>query len=366
MEELQLQELMEKALNNPEDSAANIEYIDAVLDYLDKKKTTNDILSIIIEGIDIDRAANYYDYFTSLEKKEVQNEWKIIKKNSEIKKNGRNALKFITGILTLCFLKEGYLEGLCGDVVCFLVDMIDSETKTIVAKTYTPVINAYFLEDLGTDIELPKYDTINAPYRKLKRLGEIIVESISEKDTFAYMPIMQWSKKGIDYCNKMIEKQKIEENIPKSRIDDLKEIVEHYQKVESIVRDDQYEIASLHQDISELQKSILNLENEKQELKKELDVLNLQLHNSKNELMRAENEVAERKAINDAFDALKENDIASLYKDIASDLKSIYQDFIETQSDEMDVELGEIYRDKIQSIFRILKNKGIEVGESDG
>ncbi len=366
METLQIKELMEKASRNPDDFNAIKEYADAIYDFLDKEESTDDILTIIIQGIDIDRAANYYDYLTDLDNKEASSEWKKIKRNNEIKKNGRNALKFITGILTRCFLQEGALVGLTGDIIAFLVDMIDSETKKIVVKTYSPVINTYFLEDIGADIELPKWETIKTPYDKLKRFAEVIIESISEEDLLIYMPIKQWAKIGIGFCDEMKEKQAIEDRIPASKISDLNEIIEHYKNVEKLVRKDQYDIAYLNKEISGLKQTIQALESEKMVLNNRLDTLNYKLENSQKELKKSEDEVAERKAINDAFDALKDNDIESLYKDIASALKSEYMDFIETESDQMDEELGEIYREKIKNIFKILDNKGIKVGKLNG
>lgn len=41
-------------------------------------------------------------------------------------------------------------------------------------------------------------------------------------------------------------------------------------------------------------------------------------------------------------------------------LKSEYADFMDSIHDPMDPELGEIYRDKLVNIFRILKQEGVE------
>ena len=63
-----------------------------------------------------------------------------------------------------------------------------------------------------------------------------------------------------------------------------------------------------------------------------------------------------------AFGALKKNDESALLQDIANELKAEYQDFVESESDEMDLVLGEIYREKLRNIFKILDKKGITMG----
>ena len=72
-------------------------------------------------------------------------------------------------------------------------------------------------------------------------------------------------------------------------------------------------------------------------------------------------EIDERKDLNDAFDAMKANDEKALLKDIASDLSAIYKDFKDSEKVEMNMVLGEIYREKIKDVFSILEKKGIKV-----
>ena len=44
---------------------------------------------------------------------------------------------------------------------------------------------------------------------------------------------------------------------------------------------------------------------------------------------------------------------------ISSDLRAEYEDFAASINDQMDVELGEIYREKLRHVFRILADNGI-------
>ena len=100
---------------------------------------------------------------------------------------------------------------------------------------------------------------------------------------------------------------------------------------------------------------------EKAELEKAIKDLHGDMDEKNKDLDKAEKEIGERKALNEAFDALKKNDEGALLRDIANDLKAEYRDFIDSENDTMDVQLGEIYREKIKNIFKILEKKGVKV-----
>lgn len=46
---------------------------------------------------------------------------------------------------------------------------------------------------------------------------------------------------------------------------------------------------------------------------------------------------------------------------IARTLKCFYEDFCESEHDEMDVELGEIYRAHLHNLFKALQREGVEL-----
>ena len=100
---------------------------------------------------------------------------------------------------------------------------------------------------------------------------------------------------------------------------------------------------------------------EKRNLEETIRTLNDDISKKQQLLDKAEKEVGERAAINEAFGALKKNDERSLLNDIAIELRAEYQDFVESESEEMDVLLGEIYREKVRNIFKILSKKGIKM-----
>lgn len=68
-------------------------------------------------------------------------------------------------------------------------------------------------------------------------------------------------------------------------------------------------------------------------------------------------EVETRKKINDTADVFNDKNKEAIRREVASDLKAEYLDFMDSVGDLMDDVLGEIYREKIKNIFRILEKK---------
>jgi len=127
------------------------------------------------------------------------------------------------------------------------------------------------------------------------------------------------------------------------------------------LRDSVYREEKLAQDIEKLNEQITALMHQKADLEHQIKELNGNVEQQQKILAEAGKEIEERKAINDAFDALKKNDEVAIFKDIANDLKAEYRDFKDSEADDMDIQLGEIYREKLLNIFRILEKKGIKV-----
>ena len=166
---------------------------------------------------------------------------------------------------------------------------------------------------------------------------------------------------GVRFAENLIEKEAIEERIPKSKIEDLLAIVDHYKSVEKQVREDVYEIAKRDVAIRELQDEISELNAEKKRLQEEIASLQGSIEEQKKNLKKASEEIDERKIINDAFAALKRNDEQGLLMDIAQDLKVTYKQLKRSENKEMDVELGEIYREMLKKVFKLLDKKGIRM-----
>lgn len=65
--------------------------------------------------------------------------------------------------------------------------------------------------------------------------------------------------------------------------------------------------------------------------------------------------------VNKALAKARHEASQSCCDDIAYELKSIFADFCESEHDEMDVELGEIYRNHLRNVFKVLRDKGVKL-----
>ena len=81
--------------------------------------------------------------------------------------------------------------------------------------------------------------------------------------------------------------------------------------------------------------------------------------NERSELEKLRAENAELKTMLKAFQKIKEGDETAMLNNIANDLDPYFADFAASYEEEMDVELGEIYREQLNNIFKLLKRHGI-------
>lgn len=360
MEIKELDQLLSNALQAPEDSSLREKYCDAVTDYLKTQKSSAEIVSIVIRGIDIDRAANFFDYLEEASQNDLQSLCKQIRLSKNIKKcSDKNILKFLAGMLSLALMKIGNVESQLGSIIGMLVSLIASENNAITPDIYAPIICDYLLDDLDPQAPLPKWESVKISDESKKLFAEILLKATADDKTDKYKFINLWASRGLHQADEQIKKKKIEERIPKSRIEDLLAIADHYRTVERQIRENVYAMAGMEEEISNLQKDVKNLRVQKHNLEAQVVSLNKEIDSRQQSLAKAEKEVEERAAINDAFGALKKDDETALLKDIASDLKAEYRDFIDSMADDMDIQLGEIYREKLKNIFKILNKKGI-------
>ena len=138
-------------------------------------------------------------------------------------------------------------------------------------------------------------------------------------------------------------------------------IVEHYKAVEKQVRDGVYEAARLEGVIKGLQDDIDKLNGEKKNLQSEISSLKNSIEDQRKDLEKAAEEIDKRKKINDGFTALKKKDEEGILNDIAEDLKLTYKHMKGSENTEMSIELGDIYREMIKRVFKILDKKGIRM-----
>lgn len=363
MEIKDIEKALSDALQAPEDENARNRYCSSVADYLKGKKSSVEIISIVIRGIELDHAANYFDFLESASKNELQSIWKQIRQSKALKEGKKtHSLMFLSCMLPLSFMKVGNMESLCGNIITTIVGMISREKGSLSVKVYGPIICDCFLDDLNPKVTLPSWESVKVSEKTCQQFAEILLKATDGEKADQYKTVRLWANKGLRLAEEQTKKKEIEAKIPKSRIEDLTAIVDHYKAVEKQLRDEVYEEARLQNDIVKLHRDIDVLQGEKRALEDQVRMLTADIAEKQQQLDKAEKEVGERAAINEAFGALKRNDESALLQDIANDLKAEYQDFVETVSDQMDKTLGEIYREKLKNIFKILGKKGIKMG----
>lgn len=353
--------LME-TLNDSDNEIVKKQYIEAISDYLKNNKSCTEILSIVVRGIDIDRASNYYDYLEGVSKNDIQIIWKQVKDNKEITKNtNNNGIKFLSGLLSLSFLKVSYLELLASNIIIKLVNMSQDDKFNFTHEDYISAFNDYFVEEMLTLQKYPEWEDLNTSGEITKKFAEDIIYSLSKNQEDEHTAIKKWAIYGIRVAEKRIEQEKIESKIPESKISTLSEVIEHYKFVEKHLRDIVYENAKIEKLNEVLKDDISKLNIDKKNLEEEINTLNSNIDGCQKRINELEKEIEEHKKINSAAASLKKNDEEALLKNIANDLKAEYLDFVDSKDDEMDIQLGEIYREKLNNIFNLLKNKGIRM-----
>ena len=359
----EIEQVLEEALTNPDNSELKTRYSESVTACIKEDKPDEGLISVIVRGFDIDEAVNLFDYIRSLtNKNDIQSIWKLMRENKTLSEtNANNGLKLLLSLLGISISKSGNFESIRGSIISKIVSMIDDSKNPISKDSYTNSIRKYFIDGILSSCNEISWKSFNLSGNDAKRLSEIILEAIDSNEDEKYHSVLLWAKNGSRYADELLDKERIESRIPKSRSAELQILVEHYKDVEKQLRDEIYKIDELEKKIVSLQNENSRLEIEKSELKKEIAALNGDLDDNRKVIEQKEKEIDERKKINDAADALKKNDEAGLLRDIANDLKAQYSDFKDSEGDVMDEQLGEIYREKIRNIFKILEKKGIRM-----
>ena len=358
----QIEQKVENCIKNKTDMNAKAKMDEAISDYLKEKKVTDEIIEVIIKAMVIDRGSNFYDYLSELSEKALQEVMKVIKNNKTIKEGGSaNALRMLSGLLYLSVIGEGNIASVRGNVIDLISNMALTGKNEMSKSVYEPIFEDYFLKEFDSKFSFPEWKDTKAQDENIALLCDklhAIAETDGDRTSFG---MKKWLNDGSRYAKELIERKKLEAQIPRSRIGEIVALSEHYQEVEDKLRDYVYKNDGLKKEIKALEEQIRELNKDKAELGQKIKDLHNDVHESQKKLDEAEKEVNDRKALNDAFGALKKNDENALLHDIADDLKAEFKDFVASENDEMDLQLGEIYREKIKNIFKILEKKGIKM-----
>lgn len=355
-----IENILNLSLKAKDDAELKKQYAEALTKYLTENKLSDEILTIITRGMDIDQGANYFEFVESLPKEELASAWKDVKNNKTIKANkSGNGLKVVAGLFSLGLMNEAILESQQHHIFNVMMTLIERGKKENL--DFGGIIKEYVIDAFHPNFTFPKWEKLKLSGKVQKDFAQMIINLISNESKEEYKSLNVWVQEGLKSAEAQLEKERIEAKVPRSRIDELQSILEHYKLVEKQVRRDVYEIDRLEKKAESLQKEISRLQGERSDLISKTDILKANLKSLEEKLDKAEQIITEHKALNDSFSSVKKQDEMALLNDIADEISAEYKDFKESQADDMDIVLGEIYREKLKNVFRILERKGIKM-----
>ena len=358
----ELNSLMQKCIKGKDNIKSMEQYEDALAEFLKKNKVNAEIVSLVIQGVSIDNAINFFDYFEEQNEKEITNIWKQIKLAPELKdKPGKNTVEFLTALLYLSFVSSSAIVKIQPGVISEFVRIYNSDKCNVTEVDKKAIVVDRFINEFPDSYEFPDWKNIKAASSNIKKFTDILIAILDSFEGKTHTKMRVWARKGNSQAVENMKKEELEAKIPASKVDELKEIASYYEGVDKQLRDFVYKIDELERTIDKLHSDIAVLNGEKKDLERQIVSLNGDIEKQEGKLADAKKEIDERKDLNDAFDAMKANDEKALLKDIASDLSAIYKDFKDSEKVEMNMVLGEIYREKIKDVFSILEKKGIKV-----
>ena len=187
MEIKDLEKVLQASLENNNDEVLKNKYIDGLVEYLKKHKLSDELITIVVKGINIDCGSNFFDSLEFNNKNDIQSLWKLVRENKEIKfnKNG-NGLRFVVGLLALSIMSKGNTEKLSGNLIAKIVSMIGSEKNVIPASMYEPIMIEFFIDDICILKQYPKWDLFGLSGNTNKIFAELLVKLLTLKGEQKY------------------------------------------------------------------------------------------------------------------------------------------------------------------------------------
>lgn len=164
---------------------------------------------------------------------------------------------------------------------------------------------------------------------------------------------------GSSSTGKKVSEKKTKKTKKKS--EELKGLAEYFEKLELVAEENAKELQDKESRIDELNKQIVSKDGEIDDLHMELMKLKAELRDKSRSSDELTKKLEESMEMNLSFETIKASREENLKKDIANSLRNIYEDYINSINETMDIELGEIYREKIGEIFQILEKDGVKV-----
>lgn len=358
-----------QVIKDPEDDAKYQAFIGVYTMLLDSVKVNADTVNIAIDSVDIDQGVNFLDTFAALSKKEAQVAWKTLRNSEKFKAN--EAYK---SLRLMCFFAASGIGGdintgaMLGNILTAMVFSFKQPKQEVISEDIYPMILTGFVEMLSKEAKFPEWDEVKITPENIQIFANcmekvlLLPEVQEDASRFpASHALKKWIILGKAYSEEKIELKEREKNKPAKRSNELSQLFEHFKSVEEELDKSIAEATKLTIENRRLEKSLSAVETENREKSKIITSLEKEISELKSEVSQAKEEVDARKKLNDAQVQYREDAQVSLLQDIARALKAEYGDYVETKDMPMNEMLGEIYREKLKKIFKILEQKGVKV-----
>lgn len=368
MELRKIQQKLEECLKNTSNDSLVQDYIGQFVMLLDEKNVTSETACLAIDGVDLDNGVNFLDTFAALNKKQSQDAWKIIKNCESYKQNRNfNSLKLMASFAASALGGDINTKSILGNILIALVESSKFEKEEDEALVYTTLVE-YLFEPLQEGGVFPDWNTIKIGPERIINLCDLLEQAILYKKlqdmesmrTIVYQ-VRLWIQQGREYADGLRELQEREKNKPPKKAFELAKLADHFKLVEEELEKAIHENVQLAMEQKKMTDALSYSEREKKMLEKQVKQLEDTVNTLRLEVQNANRMVQERKILNDAQVQYREDSKISLLNDISRSLKAEYEDFAETQDVPMNETLGEIYREKLKQIFKILYQKGIKM-----
>ena len=358
-----------QVIKAPEDDAKYQAFIGAYTMLLDSVKVNADTVGVAIDSVNIDQGVNFLDTFAALNKKDAQAAWKTLRNSEKFKANeDYKALKLMCSFAASGIGGDVNTGAILGNILTAMVFSFKKSKQDAISEEIYPMILTGFVEMLPKDAKFPEWESVKITPENMQIFVEciekvLLLPAVQEEASRypAIHAVKRWIALGKTLSEEKIELKEREKNKPAKRSSELTQLFEHFKVVEEALDKSVAEATKLTIENRRLKNFLSATEAENKEKAKIITSLEKEISELKSEVSQANEEVDARKKLNDAQVQYREDAQVSLLQDIARALKAEYGDYAETKDMPMNEMLGEIYREKLKQIFKILEQKGIKV-----
>ena len=364
-----LEATLSKALNH--DEMAVGEYADQIVEYLkDKPDITTEFLSVVIEGVPVDQCANFFDFLQECDKGKVQEICSLIRKNQAFKLNQDGiAYQFLCATMGFLITAPAAVQSMWTLVIGMLPVKVsvntNSETKL---EHYDLFFKESVIELIMKGVVFPEWSSIKTTgdiiTRFVKLVNQIIDSECIAKDKScanAVFELKHWLLNGEKNARERKITQEVKEKDQPSKAEELFKLAEHYKRLEEDYAKNLKELSALRMKMTDFQTYIDKIESENHRLEADNVEKEKTVEQLKDKLDTKAEKLDESKKLSKSLDVYRRESEQALLIDIANALKNSYIDFKESENEEMDIEMGEMYKVILRNVFKTLESKKIKM-----